>query len=54
MPIEKLSISPDKLTDAQFDLLKELDLHAIMGPGDPPGQTPRQFFQRHKPGKKPK
>ena len=54
MPIKKLSISPDKLTDAQFDLLKELDLRAIMGPGDPTDQTPREFFQRHKPAKKAK
>ena len=52
LPIKKLSISPDKLTNAQFDLLKGLDLQAIMGPGDPMGQTPSQFFQRHKPARK--
>ena len=49
MPIKKLSISPDKLTNAQFDFLKGLDLQAIMGPGDPTGQTPDEFFQRHQP-----
>jgi Leucine-rich repeat (LRR) protein len=52
MPIKKLSISPDKLTNAQFDSLKELGLQVIMGPGDPEDQTPSEFFQRHEPAKK--
>ena len=52
MPIKKLSVSPEKLTVSQFDLLKKLDLKTIMGPGDPSGQTPREFFEKHKAGKK--
>ena len=52
MPINTLSISPDKLSSAQFDFLEELDLQVLMGPGDPTDQTPRQFFQRYKPANK--
>jgi Leucine-rich repeat (LRR) protein len=47
-PIKKLSISPEKLTDAQFDFLEELDLETLMGPGDPMGQSPAEFLEKHK------
>jgi hypothetical protein len=47
MPIEQLSLSPDKLTDEQFELLRELKLKYLIGPGDPPGQTPSSFFEQY-------
>lgn len=48
MPIKKLSISPDKLTDDQFDFLDDLDLEILMGPGDPSAQTPAEFLEKYR------
>ena len=48
MPLEKLSVSPDKLTNLQFEFLQELGVKSLMGPGDPEGQTEGEFFEKHK------
>lgn len=48
MPLGKLSVSPDKLTDLQFEFLQELSVNSLMGPGDPEGQTAREFFEKYK------
>ena len=48
MPLGKLSVSPDKLTDLQFEFLEELSVMSLMGPGDPEGQTAEEFFEKYK------
>ena len=45
MPIERLSLSPDNLTDEQFEFLRESKFESLIGPGDPPEQTPSAFFK---------
>jgi len=47
MPIERLSLSPDKLTDEQFEFLRGIKLKSLIGPGDPPEQTPSAFFKKY-------
>jgi hypothetical protein len=47
MPIEKLSISPETLSDEQFDLLREVNPKHLIGPGDPPEQTPTVFLEKY-------
>ena len=47
MPIERLSLSPEKLTDEQFEFLRGIEFKSLIGPGDPPGQTPSAFFQKY-------
>jgi hypothetical protein len=47
MPLEHLSLSPDKLSEGQFELLRGIKLKSLIGPGDPPGQTPSDFFKKY-------
>jgi hypothetical protein len=47
MPIEQLSISPNKLTNAQFELLREIKCNFLIGPGDPLDQTATRFFEKY-------
>ena len=51
MPIERLSLSPDNLTDEQFEFLRGIEFESLIGPGDPPEQTPSVFFQKYEPAK---
>ena len=50
MQLETLCISPLNLEQGHFNLLKELNLKHMLGPGDAPNQTVGQFFQKYSPG----
>jgi hypothetical protein len=50
MQLETLCISPLNLEEEHFNLLKELNLKHMLGPGDDPNQTAGQFFQKYSPG----
>ena len=48
LPLKRLSVSPDKLTSRDLELIKSLDLGALIGPGDDNDQNPQQFFDKYK------
>ena len=47
MQLERLMISPLGLNEDDFQLLKELKLQQLCGPGDPLEQTPKIFFEKY-------
>ena len=47
MPLEKLSISPDLLPANGLDLIMNLDLQYLLGPGDRDDQTKEQFLAKY-------
>ena len=47
MQLERLMISPLGLNEDDFQLLKELKLQQLCGPGDPVEQTPKIFFEKY-------
>lgn len=47
MRLESLSVSPDKLKKDQFELLQDLDLQFLIGPGDDKLQSPQAFFDKY-------
>jgi len=48
MQLERLMISPLGLNENDFQLLKDLKLQQLCGPGDPIEQTPKIFFEKYR------
>ena len=43
MPLRSLMISPDKITKSDFDLLQNITIENLIGPGDPKGKRKKSF-----------
>ena len=52
MPIERLSLSPDNLTDEQFEFLRRIEFESLIGPGDPRTDPVGLFSKIRQPSKR--
>ena len=47
LPLESLSLSPEKLSPSEFDKLKDLGVNFLIGPGDDIHQSKESFFLKY-------